>query len=315
MGEEQEPLFLFTTHRSGGTLLSRIINAHPDIVIWGEHAGVLNKLAEIDEILRRHQATRSAGGKRDIEKFLRTKTEATHFDPWVSRVSEDTFVAFCRGLVQSWFDDGLAPGQRWGLKEIRYHRPETASFLLKLFPRSRFIILRRNLVSQCVSIVLANWSASTLAATGDDVDEARAKAIVDDCAYALVAINSGLISIAKKYPGCCLAIDYSKLLKEPAGTIGRLYNFAGLRVSPDVISAAERMMAVRSGATPTSKALGALNREFIERNVRASIAAARQEIRVSGIDYARLVSREGKGRYSCLVGDKKMQNTHRSTMF
>ncbi len=315
MSEEPEPVFLFTTHRSGGTLLSRVLNAHPDIVVWGEHAGVLNKLAETAEILRRHQATRSRGNQRDIEKFLRKKSESTQFDPWVSRVNEESFLIFCRGLMRSWFEDGLAAGQRWGLKEIRYHRPETAGFLLKLFPRSRFITLRRDLVRQCISIVLANWSVSTLGTAADKLDEANAKAIVDDCAYALVAINSGLVSIARKYPDRCLAIDYNEFLKEPDQSIRKLYDFAGLRTSPDIIAAAHRMIAVRSGATPAANALGVLNREFIERHARASIAAARKEIRISGIDYARLISREGKGKYSCLVGDKKMQNTHRSTMF
>jgi hypothetical protein len=291
------------------------MNAHPDVVIWGEHAGVLNKLAEAADILRRHRATRSHGSKRDIEKFLRTKSESTQFDPWVSTVTEESFLAFCRGLIRSWFEDRLAPGQRWGLKEIRYHRPETARFLLALFPRSRFMILRRDLVSQCISIVLANWSASTLGVAGDGLDETDAKAIVDDCAYALVAVNSGLTSIVKKYPDCCLAIDYGQLLKEPEQSIRKLYDFSGLKTSPDIIAAAQRMIGVRSGGTPASNTLGVLNREFIERHARVSIAAAQQEIRASGIDYARLISREGKGKYSCLVGDKKMQNTHRSTMF
>jgi len=46
-------VFLLTVHRGGGTVLARVLNCHPDLVIWGEHVGLINRLAEIDDMVTR----------------------------------------------------------------------------------------------------------------------------------------------------------------------------------------------------------------------------------------------------------------------
>ena len=46
-------MFLLTLHRGGGTVLARVLNCHPDLVIWGEHVGLINRLAEIDDMVSR----------------------------------------------------------------------------------------------------------------------------------------------------------------------------------------------------------------------------------------------------------------------
>ena len=43
---EKSPIFLLGTHRSGTTLLQRIVNSSEDAMIWGEHGGFLGDIAE-----------------------------------------------------------------------------------------------------------------------------------------------------------------------------------------------------------------------------------------------------------------------------
>jgi hypothetical protein len=47
------PVFLLTLHRGGGTVLARVLNCHSDLVIWGEHVRLINRLAEIDDMVTR----------------------------------------------------------------------------------------------------------------------------------------------------------------------------------------------------------------------------------------------------------------------
>jgi hypothetical protein len=50
------PVFLLTLHRGGGTVLARVLNCHPDLMIWGEHVGLIDRLAAIDDMVTRSTA-------------------------------------------------------------------------------------------------------------------------------------------------------------------------------------------------------------------------------------------------------------------
>jgi hypothetical protein len=311
---EPGPLFLLTTHRSGGTLLARIFNAHPDIVIWGEHAGLLNNLAEMAEIIRRHPAVAGPVAERKLDEFLAGKQTNTGFSPWTNPVDPALFHAWARDLITGFFSHGLQPHQRWGVKEIRYHTPEVANFILTLFPAARFVILRRDLVQQCVSNIMAEWSLKHLALMQGDVSEAEALRVIDDCAYALVAIDTGLNKIAATLPDCARVVAY-EALGQGEDVIAGLYEFAGLAVTPELLAAANRMLGVRSGATTKVKTQGFLTTELIAAQAPASIAAARRAVAAQGIDISRLRAKRGPGRYSFLVGDNEVRNTNFSTIF
>jgi hypothetical protein len=42
------PIFVFARHRGGGTLMLRLLNCHPELVVWREHGGCINQLAAAD---------------------------------------------------------------------------------------------------------------------------------------------------------------------------------------------------------------------------------------------------------------------------
>lgn len=309
------PLFLLTSHRSGGTLLARIYNAHPDIVVWGEHGGLLNKLAEMEEIFRRHWQLSTPLADRGLERFLLEKQAGAGFEPWMSRFDRDRFVAWCRDLVLETFTAGLRPDQGWGVKEIRYHTMETVGFLRTLFPLARFVVLRRDLLQQCLSTMLAGWSLHLLIEAGATTSIAEARRAVDDCAYALVAVDHGLGGIAASDPASVLSIRFEELEGAGDATFRRLYDFAGLAVTPQRLQAAAGVATMRRGESPRSSAHGVLGAAFIETHAPACLAHAAQLIAAEGIDRARLRSRSGIGRYSILVGDHHMAEGTVSTMF
>ena len=45
------PVFLLTLQRGGGTKLARVLNCHRELVIRGERVGLINRLAEIDDMV------------------------------------------------------------------------------------------------------------------------------------------------------------------------------------------------------------------------------------------------------------------------
>src|SRR5262245_39936572 len=41
------PIFIVTKARTGSTLLQRLLNSYDDTIIWGEHGGFLNHVANL----------------------------------------------------------------------------------------------------------------------------------------------------------------------------------------------------------------------------------------------------------------------------
>lgn len=309
------PLFLLTSHRSGGTLLARIYNAHPDIVVWGEHGGLLNKLVEIWEIFKRHWQLSTPVAERGLDRFLADRQAGAGFEPWMSHFDRDRFIAWCRDLVLETFTCGLKPRQGWGVKEIRYHTKETVNFLRVLLPEARFVVLRRDLLQQCLSTMLADWSLHLLIEAGATQSVAEARRAVDDCAYALAAIDHGLCGIVKSDPAGILSIGFDALEAAQHATLHRLYDFAGLATTPEQLQAAGDVASVRRGESLRSSAHGVLDAAFIESYAPACLAHASQRLAAEGLDLGRLRSRAGIGYYSFLAGDHHMVGSGVSTLF
>ena len=143
--------------RSGSTLLMRLLNCSPDMVIWGEHNGFLSALGRSFHALTTKFATDCM---RNSQRFAEP---VLHQQPiildrgqrwsceWVNIFTKaDTLAAF-RNLIVDLLGRRLPAGVRWGFKEIRYHGEEI-EFLRTLFPRAQFILLLRNPVHVLQSI-------------------------------------------------------------------------------------------------------------------------------------------------------------------
>jgi hypothetical protein len=314
-----DPVFLLTMHRGGGTLLARILNCHPNLVIWGEHAGLINRLAEADDMVIR--VGRLMVPKTDdmIAEYTEFPDHRlTDFDPWANPFDYDSFRRSCREMIEAIFTRGLRPGQRWGFKEIRYHRVVTAQFLQKLFPDARFIILRRDLREVAVSAILASWSLRWFWDYRDAMPPAMAEAIVRDVTYALLAIETGLDSVRAQLGTDCLQLDYHQVLDPDLGFVAPLFGFCALDLSDQVIGRVRRVLAVRAGSTEKDVRFGGiLTPDFIRACTDVMEPELRAEIARDGVDKARLTARKGIGQYSFLMGDHTLrdQDSELSSLF
>ena len=269
MVSQDGPVFLLTLHRAGGTVLARVLNSHPGIVIWGEHIGLINRLAEIDDMVTR--VGRMMASKTDeaiAEYVVFPEHRLTEFDPWANPFDYDAFIRSCREMVQSIFTRGLQAGQRWGFKEIRYHRVLTVRFLEKLFPGAQFIILRRDIRDVAVSAILAHWSLRWLDNYREAMSVEVADAIVCDVTYAILAIESGLHAVQEHLGPHCLRLDYGQLMDASLSFVKPLFGFLELALSDEVITRINNALKVRAGATDQETCFGGiLSGDFIRSRV------------------------------------------------
>jgi hypothetical protein len=309
------PVFVLTAHRSGGTALARALNRHPDLMIWGEHAGFINKLAELDAVVDHYPPLTQILQNRDLDGHVaRDKFNPDGFAPWFNPFEQADWRAQCRLYLETMFRRGLHPGQRWGFKEVRYHTLPLAHFLLTLFPDARFVILRRELAPLVLSNMLAPWSMEMLRRLGATASEAELRAAVHDCAYALAVVNRGLAEIANTFPRhCCVVL--SPALTTPAPTFAALFDFLGLPHWPALLEEVTEACERRLGVTDMDRQQDLLCRASVTALLPDALAAAEAALAAGGPDLARLKRLGPIGRYSFLVGDHEVLGTNLSTMF
>ncbi len=310
------PVFVFGAHRSGGTMLARVLNCHPELVIWGEHGGFINQLAEIEAIAGHYEALTEPLAERGLDGYVAGgKSDPAYFNPWATPFEPGAFRQWCRDYIESTFSHGLRPGQRWGFKEVRYHTVATARFLATLFPDARFVILRRALYPLALSNLFAPWSVDRLRWSGAIQSEASVAAAVADCAYALTAIDQGFQAIAAALPDRCHVITHETITPAAREVFARLFLFLGLRGSPELLRAITAVVASRVGASDRRVAEGHLTLATVERHLAPALATARTQIASSGIDLARLKRLGPLGRHSYLAGDHNLSDTSLSALF
>jgi hypothetical protein len=304
------PVFLLTLHRGGGTVLARILNCHPKLVIWGEHVGLINRLAEIDDMVTRVGRLMYPKTDEAIAEYVAFPDHRLNdFDPWANPFDYEIFLRSCRQMIESIFARGLQPGQRWGFKEIRYHRVLTARFMEKLFPNARFVILRRDITEVAISAILASWSLRWFPNYRDAMPAEVAEAMVRDVTYALLVIENSLDAVHEQLGARCVRLDYSQLLDPSLKFAAPLFDFLELELPQEVIARVQQVLKVRAGGTDLQACFGGiLSRDYIRTRVATILPGLRAEIARDGIDRARLVAKEGTGRYSFLAGDHTMRD-------
>lgn len=319
------PVFVLAQHRSGGTLLARLLNCHPGLVIWGEHAGFINRLAEAHDLLVRHHELLPDRSRRQVRReAARGELAETAFRPWRAPFAARDFAAACRMMVRDLFSRGVLPQQRWGFKEIRYHSPLLATFLRQLFPAARFIILDRDPVELCVSDMLVTWGRERL--LEDDVhrDQARFLRAVEDCLYAIAAVRRNLALAASELVGQSTLLRYEVLSASPVIALDRVFRFIGLPVDAGVEEAVRAAAGCISGPTDKGEAVpagirGLLTPDSVRRAAASILPRVSAQIERDGVDLPRLRRELGRnsesGRYSWLLGDHGVAQTALSTMF
>lgn len=151
--DETAPIFILaSSQRSGTTLLQRLLNSHPEVMIWGEQDGYLERwLQEFSRLeawaenkLPEYKDFQRAG----YNQFLPNICPP---GPALKRAAQ----AHVLGLFQLPTLDLGRP--IWGFKEVRY-TADLAVMLQDLFPKARFIHVTRDI--RDVFLSLKRWELS-----------------------------------------------------------------------------------------------------------------------------------------------------------
>jgi hypothetical protein len=134
------PIFIFGSgQRCGSTLLQRLLCTHPDILIWGEHDGIL------PQILRQFDRMREWNDLfgHHYEKYQQSGV-VRNFIANMNPPAQVAFEAQVQLLRTYWQMPAAQLGKSiWGFKEVLY-TAEVALKLRELFPTARVIHITRH---------------------------------------------------------------------------------------------------------------------------------------------------------------------------
>jgi hypothetical protein len=147
MSKDQGPIFVFASgQRCGSTLLQRFLCSHPQIMIWGEHDGVLAAMFASFQRLIDWQAMFGHQYQTYIQKGY------NNFIPNMNPQPEYILKAQRNLLYNLWRDPATDLGcSIWGFKEVLYGA-EMALMLKNVFPDARIIHLTRNIFECFISL-------------------------------------------------------------------------------------------------------------------------------------------------------------------
>lgn len=207
----ERPIFvLAASQRCGSTLIQRLLNSCPEIMVWGELGGYLNRwlqgMREVRKWERSFRGQRSAFLTDGYDQFLPNMTPG----------QEDIDRATTAHL---WAMFGLPAIELnrplWGFKEVRYDAG-VARFLQDRFPGARFVHLTRNVVDCLLS--LKRWEQSEPGWQR----EWTALAIRN-----WERINASFLEVGDELSSL-LSVRYEDMIEDPRGFVTRMAGFLEL---------------------------------------------------------------------------------------
>lgn len=130
------------THRSGSTLLQRIVNSRKENLIWGEHQGIVTDFLGIYKKVRnysldyRKERSGYFDSGEDPNVWIATMTPDF---PFVDQAVVESAKAFMNALYSQYRDTH----DTVGFKEVHYGEQEL-KLLRKCFPEAEFLLVVRN---------------------------------------------------------------------------------------------------------------------------------------------------------------------------
>lgn len=258
-GHEGPIVVLASGPRCGSTLLQRLLNSHPDVLVWGEGGGFLGRFAAAFADLR------------DWASTYETQRAALRMaaDAFVANALPDDgeLDAAAAAFIRALFAEPAARRgrSRWGFKETRGDA-RLARFLRAVLPGTRVIHLTRDVADVLRS--LAEWEATSPNWSADQT----AAALAD-----WARVNASF----RDDPGAAdLALRYETVVAEPMGTVDRLGRVLDLDPSGFDLGVFARRLRwegedVDPAADPGPSApLAAHQRALLARGSLAAVAAA-----------------------------------------
>jgi hypothetical protein len=153
------PVFLLAGGgRTGSTLLQRLMLSTKEVLMWGEHGGVV--VFHLRTILSRLKGWLSWEGAGTFQRQRFLKLGSLGYHSWLSNMNPDLslFKAACKQFLEHTLAEPARElgYPRWGFKEILYGRDD-ALFLQEVFPDASFLLLVRNPIDCLKSIKGVEW--------------------------------------------------------------------------------------------------------------------------------------------------------------
>jgi len=231
--------------RSGSTLLQRVLNVHPDITIWGEHAAFLKGILSSHMVATTNEAMQAnlEDGYANRSSVVGELVEKDAFKPWVSPFRAADISDGLRDFVIELFTRDLGPDVRWGFKEIRYTEVELER-IMKMFPEGHLIVLGRDVPGYATSRFFAFGNSNY----DFETDEGLAKASdrIVNMIGGWVARYQGLLGLTEAFPGRTSVVAYSDLVSGSQRP-RELFEELG-ETAPDA-AAIEAVLGARSGSS------------------------------------------------------------------
>lgn len=244
------------------------------MLIWGEHGGILTPLA-----LSR-QAVENAkfipkGYPNGLWMLQEPRpVQATKWTAWDSSFSKDGFDDRMKRFLDSLFAENVPHETRWGFKEIRYNQILIIKFLKHYYPKCKIIILIRNPVDTCISLVAANNLLP------ENATEPEKTAIVDEIVEKRIrAFYHFLNEIYTAYRDDTCVVTYEDLVSDVKKLLAHVTKFLDMEyafdedalnavMGNDIVSVRNRTSTktreeIRKIATPLCQKETSIHRRFI----------------------------------------------------
>ena len=198
------PFVIFSTPRSGSTLLMRMLNGMEGVVCNGERRDFLWSLKGLYD----HRAAleaKSAHSFEDLDAVVARGEFPSHHngstaEGW-ARACEDALRAWCGGF-------GEAGAKAWGMKEVHVGKIggqylfQVCDWLQGMIPGVRFIFLTREIEAALLSMLgNAKWWIPSYAPCAAG------------CERALRTQTAAMRDYAALYPSACVELGYADLLE------------------------------------------------------------------------------------------------------
>ncbi len=207
-----QPVFILSSGgRTGSTLVQRLFISTKQVLVWGEHNGLL--VGKLHELMRGMDSWLSHQGRGHLEYLDEHGYQGCI--PNVNPVLQTFASATRRFFEESLAKEANRRGyQRWGFKEIRYGREE-ALFLQELYPDAAFILVFRNPRDCLRSIKATGWYKDDFGSDPRIFLQAWAR------------LGADLLSVSTRLQRCCL-VHYEQLVEDPETHIRRFADVTGV---------------------------------------------------------------------------------------
>lgn len=224
LDHEVGPVFIFASgQRCGSTLLQRLLCSHPQIIIWGEHDGTLNKiLPGFERLLQWKEMF-------DHQFQLYLNEGYNNFIPNMNPPCKHIIYAREQFIRNIWQRPAQEMGKSiWGFKEVLYGA-DIALALREIFPNAKIIHLTRN-IFECFISLRHEEQISPADQPHVPLQQVWTRERTVEFIDAWVKVNHSLITTPGLTGDWVFRLKYETLVKDKIDTTTALAEWLGLDI-------------------------------------------------------------------------------------